>query len=388
MISCFYKEGYGYQENILPLKHKELGYDTFIVTYNGKEHILPEDIVSKDDIYYHEYVNKQGVPVCVLKRNNSVLQRLPFVRLLLNKTHGLFEKLENLNPDIIFCHGVQDFDYLAVVRYKEKHPQVKVFADNHSDYYNTPLETFRRRVFFKTICRYVAKRLASCSEKVWGVTPWRVKYLQDVYAISSEKTDLLVMGGDENLIDWKNRNSIRKEIRDKYGISSDTFLIVTGGKIDKAKNIHLLLEAVFSMTNINVSLMVFGNYSEEMEEYKQKYTKSNILNLGWVDSQKVYPYFLAADLAFFPGTHSVLWEQACASGLPCVFKDWGEGMNHVDVGGNCIFLKSISVDSIMQVIQYLLDNPNEYQRMLSMASMKARKMFSYIEIAKRAILLT
>lgn len=385
MISCFYKEGYGYQENILPLKHKELGYETFIVTYKGKEHIFPEDVVSEDDGQYHEYINRHGIPVYVLKRNDNYLQRIPLAKLLLNKTCGLFEKLEELNPDIIFCHGIQDFDHLLVVKYKEKHPQVEVFADNHSDYYNTPLKTFRRKMFFKTFYRYVAKRLESCSEKIWGVTPWRVRYLREVYGLSSEKTGLLVMGGDENFIDWENRAFIRKEIRDQYGIRPDSFLIVTGGKIDKTKNIHLLLEAVYSMTHTNVSLIVFGNYDEEMEYYKQKYTGNNILNVGWIDSQKIYPYFLAADLAFFPGTHSVLWEQACASGLPCVFKDWDEGMSHVDVGGNCIFLKNISVESIVTVIQYLLDNPDEYQRMLAVASIKGRKKFSYIEIAKRAI---
>ena len=34
MIANFYKNGFGYQENILPAKHKELGYDVEIITYN------------------------------------------------------------------------------------------------------------------------------------------------------------------------------------------------------------------------------------------------------------------------------------------------------------------------------------------------------------------
>ena len=40
MIACFYKNGFGYQENILPEKHKELGFDVNIdittkESYNG-----------------------------------------------------------------------------------------------------------------------------------------------------------------------------------------------------------------------------------------------------------------------------------------------------------------------------------------------------------------
>jgi hypothetical protein len=51
---------------------------------------------------------------------------------------------------------------------------------------------------------------------------------------------------------------------------------------------------------------------------------SAIRYLGWVPSEKVYNYFFAGDLAFFPGTHSVLWEQAVGIGLPCILKNGKE----------------------------------------------------------------
>ena len=38
-----------------------------------------------------------------------------------------------------------------------------------------------------------------------------------------------------------------------------------------------------------------------------------------------------------------LWEQACACGLPGLFKDW-HGMHHVNVNGSAEFLKEDSAD--------------------------------------------
>ena len=34
MVCAVYKDGQGYQENILPMKHKALGYDVDIITFD------------------------------------------------------------------------------------------------------------------------------------------------------------------------------------------------------------------------------------------------------------------------------------------------------------------------------------------------------------------
>lgn len=49
--------------------------------------------------------------------------------------------------------------------------------------------------------------------------------------------------------------------------------------------------------------------------------------VGFDDIKDIYSLFQISDLGIFPGTHSVLWE-ACANGLPCIFKHW-DGIEHV-----------------------------------------------------------
>ena len=211
----------------------------------------------------------------------------------------------------------------------------------------------------------------------------RVDYLHKVYGIPQDKIDLLVMGGDESIIKYDNRDLIKNEICSYHNIPTSNFLIVTGGKIDMNKNIHLLMKAVSDLKN--VTLIIFGPVLHDAEKVIEKYKDNrNIYTIGWIESQKAYDYFLAADLVVFPGTHSVLWEQAVASGVPCVFKYW-DGMDHVDVGGNCKFLYQDDSDEICEVLNNIIQNKSEYTAMKNVALSKGINTFSYKEIAKRAI---
>lgn len=373
IIANFYKEGYGYQENILPVKHMELGFETYVVTTND-EHPLGT-----------HYINDEGLDVTCLPQNDSLLTRVRYLSLFLKKTKYLYEYLDRISPDIIFVHGLQAIDSLVVCKWCKKHPNVKLYVDQHADYYNTPITKFSTRIYYKIVFGYIAKQLSKFAIKFWGVTPWRVDYLQKVYGVNPTKTGLLVMGGDEKLVDWEHRECIRKDIRLKYNIPDDAFVVITGGKIDITKNIHLLIESAGRLKNNKVFLLVFGSLTDEMKDYCMPLFKDNIKYLGWIDSKDVYPYFLSADLAVFPGTHSVLWEQSISCGIPGIFKDWDGGFSHVDCGGNAILLKDISVDILTTEIEKLIKQPTTYKEMRSASENLARKEFSYIEIAKKSI---
>ena len=221
--------------------------------------------------------------------------------------------------------------------------------------------------------------------KVFGVTPCRVSYQERIFGIRPSKSGVLVMGGDDDKIHFGRKTEISEDIRKRYTIAEDDFLIITGGKIDEAKNIHLLMQAVNELDNAKVKLLVFGQANESFSAtIGELAAGKNIRYIGWIDAEQVYDYFLAANLAVFPGTHSVLWEQACACGIPAVFKKW-EGMDHVDVGGNCLFLYQNSSDEIKQVIDKIYRHKKLYQDMQAVSISKGRKTFSYRDIAKRAI---
>lgn len=376
IIAADYKEGYGYQENILPAKHVELGFETYIISLN------------KNDIKGKRYINSDGVKVIFLPlRNSNFLKKIPVIRSFLKQTRGLYKILNEISPDIIFEHNLGCFESLEICKYCKKNNKVKLFVDQHADYYNSPVSQWRKRVYKKIVFGYIGRKLERYAIKFWGVTPWRVDYLQNIYGINPEKTDLLVMGGDEKLIDYPNRENIKVDIRNKYNIPQDAFLVISGGRIDKTKNIHFLIDAVINLKHKNVYLLVFGNLTKDMEEYCMPKFRDNIKYAGWIDSKQVYPLFLSSDLAVFPGTHSVLWEQSIACGLPAVFKDWNGGFDHVDCGGNAILIKDITVDSLKKEICQLIDNESKYIEMKKITE-DIKYNFYYIEISKKSILLS
>lgn len=372
LLMTYFQDGLGYQENILSKKHVQLGFEVFLISVarQGEQSVC--------------YTNADGVHIVILPHYQSFFSHIPFIRGMVPRSIGLKQKLVELDPDILFVHGVDFPEVLDIVSYKRQNPFVQIFADNHQDYYNSPINSIKQRISSATYLKYYARTLSKVCNVFWGVSPWRIDYLIDVFGIPRSKTGLLVMGGDDDYIDWNHRDEIRNIVRKQYNIPEDAFVIVTGGRIDLTKNVHILEETVHK-SSANLYCFVFGSFTEEVNKLCECFNSDRIIHLGWINSNDVYNYFFASDLAVFPGTHSVLWEQACASGIPAIFKDWDGGFNHVDVGGNCILVKDPNVMNLGSTIQRVMNEKDLYNKMLIIAQNKARHMFSYLEIAKKAI---
>lgn len=372
-----YNDYWGYQDNLLPKYHRKLGHNVTVITTNTKHENNKILTIDEDD-----YTLSDGQRIIRLDYKKYKPQYLCNTY----RYFDIFNLLCEIKPDFIMIHGLGNISALQVVKYiKRVNKDCIVIADNHLDYNIGKIKnTFKSKVFrlsYKLINAYTQRYY----KKVYGVTPWRVEYCQDIFGINPKKTDLLVMGADDENIDFENKEKIKLAIRNKYNVSMDDFLIVTGGKIDKSKNIHLLMEAVSQIEDKNIKLIVFGEPSSEIEEQILELARSkNIELVGWISAEDTYNYFLASDLAVFPGQHSVLWEQACACGIPCVFKYW-KGMNHVDVGGNCKFLYNDSAEEIKNIIINILENEEEYNHMKSVAINKGIDEFSYSKIAIKCL---
>lgn len=375
-LAAVYIEGFGYQENILPQCHRAMGYDVTVLT---SDHVFDKNYTQKKR-EENDYVNPYGVHVIALQRTKRYG---PYSRF--GDYADLFKTLNKEEPDIIFVHGGQFVALMDVIAYCKRNSQVKLYIDQHGDYYNMRLDRWQNRFVQHWIYGHWMRKAIPYVNKFWGVTPWRCQYLNEVYKIPKKKIGLLVMGGDDSRINFQNRPKIRSDIRSKLSLKDNDFVIITGGKIDRTKNIHVLIQAIMEMNRDNLKLIVFGQPDKEMAPLIEKMSQDkHICNIGWIESTDVYNYYMASDLAVFPGTHSVLWEQACACGLPGVFKDWS-GMRHVDVGGNAQFVCGDNKEELIKVLSDILDSPLAYKKMKEVAQNQAAPYFSYARIARQAI---
>lgn len=376
-LACFYIEGMEYLENVLPRKHRQLGHDVEVITgqycFDAKGNIFDREA--------GEYISKDDVKVTIIPYNTKYGKYAKNYRIYAN----LHQKLKEIKPDVIYCHGAQFNSVGQLVKYLKNNPDVKLYVDGHGDYGNGPVNTWKRKLMQRYFWGRQYRKLEPYCEKIWGTLPVRVKYLKDIYRVNSDKVELLAMGGDVERIDLDERSKIRARVRKRYDISESAFLITTGGKIDAKKNIHLLMEGVSRIKGRNIKLVVFGEPNDEIRTYIENLAKAdNIKMIGWLTPADCYDLFYAADLAVFPGTHSVLWENVCACGLPAIFSGI-EGVSHVDMGGNCQFLDKGDVDEIEAKLLDIIDNQELYNNMKRIAIERGYSTFSYMEIAKKAI---
>lgn len=376
-LASFFIDNYSYQENLLPKYHKYSGFDVTIIASlvsfdnNGKYTLLSHE---------SEYETVEGCKVYRLDYRHPCYA---FNRLF-RRYHNFYSILKKENPDLIFIHGIQFSDIKTVLRYKMENPAVRLFCDNHADWVNSATNFISKNILHKVIWKYFAKRAEPYIEWFYGVTPSRCDFLKDVYGISPLKIDLLVMGLDDQSVPWKEAVNINKRIRENLDIGLDDFLIISGGKIDERKNIHLLIDAVQRISNKCIHLVIFGNIAPEFKDTIHSLLASDTIHfVGWLTPDQTIEYFLAANLAVFPGTHSVLWEQVVGLGIPAIFKYW-MGMTHIDLNGNCILLHNDSVEELEYMIKDLHSCPDKYLKMKAHA-VTVSSFFSYTTIAHRSI---
>lgn len=369
-------DGLTYQENIITKYHRQMGLEVTII---ASQYVWSKDgkkvLTDKTNYRNSDDVKVIRLPV----RRGTVDSRLKVYP-------NLYQTVESEAPDILFIHSCQFLDTLTLARYARKHPNVRVYADNHVDYSNGAHGWVSKNLLHKGLWRFCLHRLEPYVTRFYGVLPTRVDLLRELYHLPASKCELLVMGGDDEMVQRAAQPEVRSRIRAQYGIAEDDFLIVTGGKIDAFKTQTLLLmEAVQKLPHERVRLIVFGSVAQDLKERVETLADGKrVQYIGWVQATDSYDYFAAADLVVFPGRHSVFWEQVAAQGIPMLVKDW-PGTHHVDLGGNVQFLREDSAGEIRLAIENLIAHPEVYQRMKSVAVEKGMKEFSYAQIARKAI---
>ena len=376
---CLYgplMDAWNYQDNMLTKFQAKAGHDVTIITskwvWNKHNKLEKYDKTN--------YFNADGVKIIRLEIKNGKDILYKFKRYV-----GLIDEIEKENPNILFIHNAAYLDINKVVGYLKVHPNVRSYVDNHNDFSNSATNWVSKNILHKGLWRLMYKRLEPYTTKFYGVLPARVDFLTEVYRTPVKKTELLVMGADDEQVERVRSQDTKDKVRKLNNIRGNDFLIVTGGKIDAYKTqVLLLMQAVEKFDNRNIKLIVFGSISDELRENVMALCDgSKIIYSGWLNTSESYDYFSAADLVVFPGRHSVFWEQVAGMGIPMICKYW-DGTTHVDTNGNVLFLHNDSVDEIYDTIRNLIDDRTKFEKIKKKAY-EAKSGFLYSKIARKSI---
>ena len=375
-VTSPWSEIYAYQENLLPHYHRMMGHSVTIIApvfskigdFKGNRFPVGESLLQD---------GAKLVRIKPLIDNRLILSHFPTVK-------GLKSVIVNERPDLVFFHDICCLNYKCIRTIKNLFPGVKIVMDNHADYVNS-LHSILTQFLHKFIYRFcLVKRIIPYVEWFYGVTPSRCTFLQEVYGVPRDKVKLLIMGADDAKMRFDERDQIRQNTRERYSIDKDDFLVVTGGKIDLLKNIHVLAHAVNSLNRPNLKLLIFGEIKENIKSLFDAEESSSIIKTGWVESDKVYDLFYAADLIMFPGLHSVLWEQAVASKTPCAFSKM-KGFEHVNVNNNCILMTGKDSSYYEDILRDLLEDKEHYISLKNNSESGQTDIFYYSKIASQVL---
>lgn len=372
-----FSDGWSYQENVLPKYHHKMGNEVTIIAsdfaFDNSGNIVKCE--------HSDYLTPYGVKILRLPTKGGHGYFYKFRDL-----EGLYKVLENEQPDIIFQHGVQFVYVNTVYKYVKDH-QVKLYVDNHGDHSNSATNWLSEHVLHRIIWRHMAKKIEPYVTRFYGVLPARVSWMTEMYGIPADRCELLLMGADDEDIEEIEKDDFRQSVRSSVRCTPEDFLIVTGGKIDKAKTQTMTLMRVVNQLiseGLRVKLIVFGSVESDLRQEFDGLLNDDIRYAGWLSTQDAYRHLAAADLVVFPGRHSVYWEQVAALGVPMVCKYW-DGTTDIDLGGNMEFLYEDSQDALADQLRGILTDKERFSRLQSVAKSEKRKDFLYSTIAEKSL---
>jgi glycosyltransferase involved in cell wall biosynthesis len=223
--------------------------------------------------------------------------------------------------------------------------------------------------------------------------PASATFLHEIYKVPYEAMELLPLGADTELANSVRGTGAGRTLRRSLGIPDDHRVIFTGGKLTPAKKTELLFEAVARLASPSLHIVVVGQADKEHSAYEERLrhlatTVPNVHMVGWLNPEGIYRHMDMADLAVFPASQSILWQQTIAMGLPLVVGDIGhQDVSYLNSEQSIVILRrdEIRADRLADVIAGLLGDPERMQAMGEGALRVADQQLNWDRLVQRTL---
>lgn len=204
-------------------------------------------------------------------------------------------------------------------------------------------------------------------------------YIPEKYKKALESKSVIIPNGIDDY--WLNNiNNSKKEIDIK-----EVRLLFTG-EIRKNKNIIGVIQAIESLSNINIKYTIVGEGLNDEGAYLQQIkemvnSNSNIELLAAVPKEELIVHYRNADIFIMPSfteTFGLVYAEALSQGLPVIYSK-NEGFDKTFTEGEVgISVNPKNINDISKAIFHIIDNYSSIQQ----KCIKASKKFSWESIAE------
>jgi glycosyltransferase involved in cell wall biosynthesis len=245
-----------------------------------------------------------------------------------------------------------------------------MIMDYHADYSNSGRNWLSLKVLHGVARKWFLDRARPHLARIFPIVPASAVFLHEIYKVPHAEMELLPLGADVDLARAVHARGEGTRLREELGFAPTDIVVFTGGKLAPAKRTELLLEAVRRLPQLPLKVVVVGEASAADTDYKARLLEladgAAVRFTGWLGREDIYRHLDMADLAVFPASQSILWQQAIACGLPLICGDVGnQDISYLNIADNIVVLRGeqINADWLAQVITEVVVEPGRLQRM-------------------------
>lgn len=385
-VMNWYVPNFGYQENYLPSIQKKLGNNVEIITSDRYP-------------FFKGYLNHIGrikgnriVGKGTFTDNNIVIHRLPCLFELRKNSDliliGFKKKLIECKPDIVHAHGVFSLLTLETIYFCKK-LGFKIVIDDHSHINNFHKNTFLKNSYISFVRKYYNFFNNSISLFL-PVTYSSKNILKTTLNISDNKIKILHLGADINT--FQKIEKFKLNGRNKLGIKEDDFVIISSGKFDDSKDIHLLLQSFINISKKyhNIKLLLLGNgpnnYMVKLKNIvKNAKIEKKVIFHDFVSNSDLPIFYNSADMGVWPGDHSITAIEAVATGLPIIVPSSDYAYKVLFKNNAALGFDRGSIDSLTKKIDLLYSNKNKLNYLIKNSIEISQKKLGWNVIAKKSL---
>lgn len=343
-LSCFYIDGYSYQENELVARNVKDGHDVTVIasteTY-GK---------NKELTYLEpsEYIGTDGAKVIRVPYKYQGFLPFALVRKI-RRYNGVIKHLKNEKPDVILFHGMCALELNTVANYVANTRNVTLFVDSHEDFHNSAQTSLSKWVLHYLFYRNVLRRSLPYIEKVLCLSlETKESFVEGFYGIPKDKTELYPLGGV--ILDKTAYKEKRQKKRAELGVSPEETLFVQSGKMDKSKKLLASLRAFSQLHGQHLTFIIAGHlYDDIAEQVKTLIEKDKrIQYIGWQQSDDLYDLLCAADVYVQPGTQSSTMQTSLCCRCAVILHDYPSHHVFVNRENGWLLNGELSINKAMQ----------------------------------------
>ncbi len=342
MLCEFYDRSLEFQENLLVKYYVKHGHRVTVIT-------------STFESIFEYYNDQYDDARCgrTFQDNGATIIKLPYRYNLLNRLRAYTRIegiLEDTDPDLIFVHDIMP-NLPEAIAHVKKHPQCRMILDYHADYSNSGKNWLSLKILHGVLRKKFLDQARPHLSRIFPVVPASATFLHEVYKVPLSEMEVLPLGADMDLCRSIREQRAGEALRCELGISEEQLIIFTGGKLTSNRRTEVLFEAVRKLPQYPLTVFVIGDSSGTERTYRDYLgeiakDRDNIRFTGWLRPEDVYRYLDMADLAVFPASQSIMWQQAIAAGLPLIVGDVGsQDISYLNAEENIIILPASDIQA-------------------------------------------